>query len=458
MSNERLVREVSLPCSAKAAFDWHARPGAFERLTPPWECVKLTASTGGIRDGARVELKSYLGPIPLTWIAEHFDYREGELFCDRQISGPFAFWEHRHRFESTGLDSCKLIDDITYRLPLKPFSNLARGGVRKKLMRMFDYRNAITKRDLGVNQGRRGRVVISGASGLIGKALVPFLQTQGWEVDRLVRCPPSASDEIEWSPKSRRVTWPLDYHCDAVIHLAGANVAGGRWTTARKRLIRESRIDGTQTLVSEIKRLRRPPAVFISGSATGFYGDTGESSADETTLRGEGFLADVCAEWEEALAPLREKDSTRVVIARTGVVLTPVGGALAKMLPAFKLGLGARLGSGNQWLSWIGIDDWLHGVHRLLIDEQITGPVNLSSPEPVTQLQFARCLARVLGRPAIFPAPEILLKLALGEMAKETLLASSRIAPGVLTRNSYDFLHPSLEKALGHVLGKEVLA
>ena len=455
--NEQLVREVTLPCSAQAAFAWHARPGAFKRLTPPWERVELISATGGIEDGARLELKSFVGPLPLTWVAEHFDYREGAQFCDRQISGPFAFWEHRHRFEPTGPDACKLIDDITYRLPLRPFSNIARGRVRRKLIRMFAYRHTITAQDLRNSRACSGRVLISGASGVIGQALVPFLKTQGWEVDRLVRRSPSAPDEISWSPRENQVDWPADYHCDAVIHLAGANVAGGRWTNARKRLIRESRVQGTETLVGAINRLDRPPAVFISGSASGYYGDTGESSATETAAKGDGFLADVCDDWEEALAPLRD-GKTRVVIARTGVVLTPAGGALAKMLPAFKFGLGGRLGSGQQWLSWIAIDDWLHAIHRLLVDDRVEGPVNLTSPKPVTQLQFARSLAHVLGRPAIFPAPAPLLKLALGEMAEETLLANSQVSPGVLNQISYNFLHPSLEKALGHVLGKEVSA
>lgn len=455
--NEQLVRPVDLPCSVEQAFGWHARPGALQRLTPPWERVKLVSARGGIEAGGRVELQSFVGPLPLTWVAEHFDYQRNEQFCDRQLSGPFAHWEHRHRFETTGAHSCRLIDDISYRLPGGPLARLAKRSVRRRLDRMFDYRHQITQWDLSFPPAPRGRVLVSGASGLIGEALVPFLQTQGWTVDRLVRRRSVGEDEIEWSPQNGTVNWPADYHCDAVVHLAGANVAGGRWTAARKKMILESRTAGTATLVNELKKLERPPAVFLSGSATGFYGDTGEHEVSEDGGKGEGFLATVCEQWEAALAGL-DRAQTRLVVARTGVVLSPRGGALAKMLPAFQLGVGGRLGSGKQWLSWIGIDDWLHAAHRALTDEQFEGPLNFTAPGTVTQLEFARILAGVLSRPAVFPAPAPLLRPALGQMAAETLLASSRIAPGGLNRLSFKFLHPSLEKALRHVLGKPVPA
>ncbi len=452
--NERLVRKVELPCPVAKAFAWHARSGAFQRLTPPWERVELESADGGIRDGGRVELKSFLGPFPLRWVAEHFDFRENEQFCDRQRTGPFAHWEHRHRFESTGAGTCRLIDDISYRLPFAPFSNVAKNGIRRKLDRMFDYRHTITRQDLRLQTESPGRVLVTGASGLIGRALIPFLQTKGWEVDRLVRRSPTSPNEIEWSPHADNVEWSEKYHCDAVIHLAGANVGAGRWTDSRKKVIRESRTMGTQTLVKAIGLLARPPNVVIGGSATGIYGDTGSSAANENTPLGKGFLADVCDQWEDALAPLRGK-GVRVVMARTGVVLSPAGGTLAKMLSAFKFGFGGRLGSGNQWLSWIGIDDWLHAVHHVLINEAVSGPVNLTSPEPVTQIEFARTLAKVLSRPALVPAPASALRLILGEMADETLLANSRVAPEVLRQLSFEFLHPSLEKALRHVLGRQ---
>ncbi|GAB5561464.1 MAG: TIGR01777 family oxidoreductase [Synoicihabitans sp.] len=452
--NEQFVRQVELPCSIDRAFAWHARPGALERLTPPWERVELISAQGGIEDGGRVELQSFVGPLPLTWVAEHFDYRKNEQFCDRQISGPFAHWEHRHRFEITGSDSCRLIDDITYRLPGRPFSHLAKGSVQRRLERMFSYRHAITRADLGVSPPMRGKVVVSGASGLIGQALIPFLQTQGWDVDRLVRRKTRAADEISWSPQSGTVDWPESYRCDAIIHLAGANVAGGRWTASRKKLILESRTQGTATLARSLQSLREPPSVFLCGSATGFYGDTGNQEVTEEEGRGKGFLADVCEQWEDALADI-DREQTRIVVARTGVVLSPRGGALAKMLPAFKLGLGGKLGTGAQWLSWIGIDDWLHVAHRILTDDRIEGPINVTAPNPVRQAEFAQTLAGVLSRPSFLPAPAPLLRLALGQMSDETLLASSRVSPAVLEEISYKFLHPSLEKALRHVLGRQ---
>ncbi|MDB4384650.1 TIGR01777 family oxidoreductase [Opitutaceae bacterium] len=454
---EKFIRQVQVPQSPAEAFAWHARPGALERLTPPWESVELESMTGGLKDGAVVKMRSQVGPFNLQWVAEHFGYRENTLFCDRQLSGPFARWEHRHRFESLPDGGCRLVDEVDYKLPLAPFSNIARGMVRRRLNRMFDYRHAVMSADLITARESKGRVLVSGASGFIGRALKAFLQTQGWTVDRLVRRSPRGDNEILWSPQDGDVDWPADYSCDAVIHLAGANIAGGRWTQSRMKEIRTSRIIGTQTLVKALAKLAVPPGVFIGGSATGFYGETGDSVRTEADVAGTGFLAEVCAEWEQA-AREAEQMGCRVVQLRTGVVLSPEGGALGKMLPAFLAGLGGPIGDGQQWMGWVGLPDWVRACQFALEESKLVGPVNLTAPEPVRQKVFARILGEVISRPAIMPLPVALLKIGLGQMAEETLLANSRVEPTKLTEIGFKFLHPSLEKTLGHVLGKSVPA
>lgn len=453
MIRHRFVRTVRIACPAAEAFAWHERAGALARLTPPWERVRLVEQTGGIRDGGTVVLASKIGPWWSRWQVEHFDYRAGEQFCDRQVAGPFAFWEHVHRFTPAGPEACTLTDDICFALPGGVVGNCAHGAVHTRLERMFAYRHAVTKGDLELPVGPTGTVVISGAGGLLGSALAAFLSTQGWRVARLVRGAPRGPDEIEWAPERGAVHWPEGFRCDAVIHLAGANVAGGRWTAARREAIMRSRVEGTRTLVSSFRHLTQLPAVFLSGSAIGFYGDGGEAALDEGTPHGKGFLADVCREWEGE-AQVAEQLGVRTVLLRTGVVLSPAGGALAQMLPVFKLGAGGPLGGGRQWLSWIGLDDWLVACRRCLQVPGLRGPVNLVGPQPVRQAEFAATLARVLGRWAAMPAPAIALRLAIGQMADEALLASVRVVPSRLLAEGFNYLHPTLEKALRHVLGR----
>ncbi|MCF3648731.1 TIGR01777 family oxidoreductase [Synoicihabitans lomoniglobus] len=451
--SERFQRSVRIARSPAEVFAWHERDGAFERLTPPWEKVKVQASGGGIRDGGRVELKSKIGPMWLSWTVKHFDYREGELFCDRQISGPFAQWEHRHRFESDGAGGCVLTDDITYELPGGKIGAKAANFVAARLDRLFTYRHAVTKADLEIAPARTGRAVISGASGLIGRALVTFLRTQGWTVDRLVRRPAKAPDEISWDPVRTTVNWPSEYACDAIIHLAGAGIADGRWTQERREQIGRSRIEGTRTLVGAMRQLATLPRVFVSGSAIGIYGDRGDTLLDETSPRGEGFLADVCHEWEaeaESAATL----GVRTVKLRTGLVLTPAGGALGKMLPLFQLGLGGPMGGGRHWQSWVTLDDWLRVCRHVIETDDIRGPVNVVASEPVRQRDLANVLGAVLNRPAMLSAPGGVLRLAFGQMADEALLASTRAHSAVLADTGISFLHPTLEKGLRHVLGK----
>jgi hypothetical protein len=297
------------------------------------------------------------------------------------------------------------------------------------------------------------RFLMSGASGLVGRALVPFLRSQGHEVIRLVRHQPRAADEIFWDPVKGGLDLARLRQIDAVIHLAGEGIAGGRWTAARRDAIRASRVLGTRTLVEAVDKLRHRPFVFITASATGFYGDGGAQVLREGDRRGNGFLAEVCEAWEREAAVARGY-GIRVVKLRTGVVLSPAGGVLAKLLPWFRLGLGGRFGDANAWMSWISIDDLVGAFYHAVLDQRCNGPVNAVAPEPVTNAEFAATLARVLRRPAILPVPKIALKLAFGALADETLLSSARVLPMRLLDAQYRFRHERLEDALRHVLGR----
>jgi uncharacterized protein (TIGR01777 family) len=454
-------RTVRLPVPAAQAFAWHERPGALERLTPPWEKVRLVARSGdGLKPGARVTLENRLGPLRLRWEAEHRDYVPGKLFRDVALSGPFARWDHRHEFLDTPDGGGELRDRVAYALPGgAPGRWLGGRFVRGKLRALFGYRQAVTRDDLRFALDHADapslRVLVSGASGLVGGALVPFLRTQGHTVLRLVRHAPRAADEIFWNPDSGEVALENAGEIDAVVHLAGAGIADARWSEARKKLIRDSRVRGTRVLAEALAARARPPRVVVGGSAIGYYGDAGDAWLDEASSAGAGFLADVTQAWEAAWAPLDAAGSRRVYL-RTGVVLSPAGGALAKMLTPFKLGLGGPVGAGRQWWSWISIDDLVGAIGHALVTSGVRGPLNAVAPAPVTSAEFARTLGAVLRRPACLPAPAFALRLALGEMADEALLASQRVRAGVLAESGYRFRHENLEAALRHLLGRVV--
>lgn len=295
------------------------------------------------------------------------------------------------------------------------------------------------------------RVLISGANGLIGSALRPFLEQHGHEVVALSTSP--APGAKHWNPARGEIDAAALEGVDAVVHLAGANIAAGRWTAARRRAILDSRLQGTRLLVDALSALKQRPAVFLCASATGFYGDTGDTIAAEDAEQGTGFLAGVCARWE-AEAMRAQAAATRVVLLRAGLVLSTHGGALGKLLPLFRAGLGGRVGNGRAWMSWIAIDDYCGAVRHALSPAQLTGPVNLATPHPVRNREFAATLGRVLHRPAIVPLPGLALEIVFGQMARETLLASSRVQPQRLLESGYVFRHPQLEPALRHVLGR----
>lgn len=298
------------------------------------------------------------------------------------------------------------------------------------------------------------RVLVTGSSGLVGSALVRVLRESGSEVSRLVRSRDALQPgDALWKPKDGTVDTAALEGLDAVIHLAGENIAAGRWSNARKQRIRGSRVDGTRLLCEGLAGRDKPPPVLVCASAVGFYGDRGEEILDEGSEVGEGFFPEVCTEWESAADPARER-GIRVVHQRLGIVLSDQGGALAKMLGLFRLGLGGKLGSGEQYMSWITLDDVVGAFRHSLDHEDLNGPVNTVSPNPVTNATFTAALARVLGRPAFLPAPAFALRMALGEMADEALLASARVRPAKLLESGYEFRHREIEPALRAVLDR----
>ena len=297
-------------------------------------------------------------------------------------------------------------------------------------------------------------ILITGASGLIGQALIPVLTTGGHRVICLVRFKPRGGESlVYWNPAGGDIDEPKLEGFDAVIHLAGEPITG-RWNAAKKRAIRESRIKSTRLLCETMARLSRRPRVLVAASASGYYGDRGDEVLREESAAGSSFLSQVCQEWEAATKPAAES-GMRVVNLRFGFVLSPAGGGLAKMLPAFKMGAGGKIGSGKQYMSWIGIDDLVQIILFATTAGTLSGPVNAVAPHPVTNLEFTKTLGRVLGRPAIFPLPAFAVRLAFGEMGKELLLASTRIEPARLLSAGYQFRFPELEGALRHLLGRE---
>jgi hypothetical protein len=301
------------------------------------------------------------------------------------------------------------------------------------------------------------RILVTGSTGLIGSALVPFLTASGHSVTRLTRSKNFSGDKLGesvayWNPDARKIDPAVFEGHDAVVHLAGENVAG-LWTQEKKKRIRKSRVEGTRLLSRSLAELGKPPKVLVCASAVGYYGNRGDEILTEESESGEGFLAEVCREWEEACEPTRKK-GIRVVNLRIGLVLSPEGGALKTMLPPFRLGVGGTIGSGNQYISWISIDDMVGIIHHAINQENLNGPVNSVAPNPVTNREFTKTLAWVLGRPSFLSVPEFAIRLLTGEMAEEMLLASTRAVPKKLLDSGYKFRYPELEGALRHLLGR----
>ena len=295
------------------------------------------------------------------------------------------------------------------------------------------------------------KILISGSHGLVGTALIKALETEGHEIFRLVRHYPNSEAEIEWSPDRYSIQLARIEGFDAVVNLAGESIAEGRWTDEKKRRIRESRVKGTKLLGDALANLTNRPRTFICASAIGYYGNRGDETLTESSAPGDDFLAEVCVEWEKATALATEK-GIRVVNARFGVILDANGGALAKMLPPFRMGIGGKIGSGKQWMSWIALDDVVGALKFALANETLSGPVNFVAPNPVTNAEFTNTLGKALSRPTLFPIPAFGVRLLFGEMADALLLSSQRVEPERLSTSGYQFRCSELDQTLRQVL------
>jgi len=444
----------------RTVFDWHERPGALERLTPPWGELAVLRRSGGIRDGGEVELKVRRGPTSFHWQLRHLDYVHGEQFRDEQISGPLKSWSHTHRFKERDGGGTVLEDEIDLDAPLGA-AGAAIGPLflKTELGRLFRFRYRRLFTDLARHAEHASRprltVAISGASGFIGRSLQHFLTTGGHKVIRMVRDSREVGDDaIYWNPTTGEIDKEGLAGADAVVGLAGTPMAPGRWTDDRKRSIRNSRVQGTQLLARTLAELPGGPRTFVSMSAVGYYGDRGSETLGESAKPGRGFLADVCREWEAAAQPA-EQAGVRVVTLRAGPLLSPAGGPVGEMLVPFKLGLGGRIGSGKQYLSWIDPDDLVAAVYHTLYTDSLRGPVNATAPHPVPNSTFASALGRALGRPTVIPVPSLAVKALFGQLGTEVLLWGSRVIPRKLLDSGFRFFYEGIDDCLRFELGRE---
>ena len=450
----------SVPFPAEQVYAWHARPGAFERLSPPWLRSQVIERSGGIEDHGTLVFEYGSGPLRRRWIAAHGDAEPGRRFSDRQLHGPFEAWEHTHTFIPDGPDRCVVEDHVEYRLPLGDAGGLVAGTpVRHFLERLFRFRQERTLADLTRHAAHAGeprlRVGVTGASGLIGGQLTAFLESGGHTVVRIGRGAAQRPGDVTWDPAAGRLAPAALAGLDAVVNLAGENT-GHRWTAARKQAIVNSRSQGTTLLAETIATMKDGPRTLLSASAVGYYGgDRGDALLTEASPPGSAldFLADVCRQWEAPLLAAN-RAGIRVIPMRFGVVLTAVGGMLGRVLPAFRAGAGGPVGSGAQWLSWIELDDLIGVVGDLLYAATIDGAVNVTSPSPVTNRDFATTLGGVLGRPTLVPLPAGVVRTVFGEMGEVMLLGGQRVVPERLEKAGIVLRYPALEAALRLELGR----
>ncbi|MBU0960909.1 MAG: TIGR01777 family oxidoreductase, partial [Proteobacteria bacterium] len=418
-------------CSVAELYNWHARPGALERLIPPWEDTwVLERNREGISPGTRARLRVHFGPIPLSWHALHLSDEPGRSFCDEQSRGPFAFWRHQHLFTDSGDGGSILEDRIEYRMRFHGFMPaVMKKHLRQRLENTFVSRHATLAADLAVHRrcsNQSLRFLVSGAGGVLGRELLPFLTTGGHEVWRLVRRVPRAdSREIYWDPAQGEIDIEGLPEIDGIIHLAGENIAQGRWTEEKKRIIIDSRVKGTFLLARTAASMPVKPKVFVSASAIGCYGNAGSQWVAEEQAYGGDFISEVCQRWEEAVRPAAEA-GIRSPLLRIGVVLTPKGGALHQLRLALRFGIG-RLGSGEQYVSWISLDDMISAILHAAVCPELHGPVNVAAPQPVTNRELMAAMADCLAVRAPLTVPSWLLRAWFGEMADQAILAGCRV-------------------------------
>jgi len=395
--------------------------------------------------------------MPGSGVLERSVLEPGRVLRDVQRSGPFKWWVHTRRFSPAGSGRCRIEDVVEWEAPMGGLGGVLDPAFERSIERVFGFQHARISRDLRLHRRYGGsplRVAVTGSSGLLGRALAQFLRSGGHHVIRVTRSDRADEEQtVYWNPASETLHRKGLEGLDAVVHLAGEPIAALRWTGEKKKLIRESRVDGTALLSKVLAGLESPPPVLISGSAIGYYGDRGDEVLDERSPAGTGFLADVVQSWEGATKAAEEAD-IRVVHARTGIALSSSGGVLGLMARPFSLGIGGRLGDGEQYMSWVDVDDWIGMVLHAIRTPGLTGPMNLTAPTPVTNAEFTETLGSVMKRPTAISVPARAVDTLSGEAGRSLALEGQRVMPAVAQQAGYGFLSEGLETALRFQLGR----
>ncbi len=455
----KVVFRSHIPQSAEQLFEWHKAPGAFGRLVPPGEPIRMVSPDDGLHDGDIRQLRVGYGLLSIPWVASHDSWIEGQQFRDVQQKGPFARWEHTHRCLSEQSGST-LEDELDFAVHGLPDA-LAKLLFGSKIEQTFRFRHRRTLFDLGRRQSQQHgqRVIISGGNGLLGSALVPYLRVQGFDVIQLVRGEPKLSFQRRWDAYSieRSVSLLSDLEgCLAWIHLSGHGILDGNWGKKHRKSMWDSRVETTKTVVGLCGQLSAPPKAFLCASGISVYPNRSIDDQPVTEAfpithsTAPGFLAELVCAWEAESSKMAAF-GVRTVQLRFGAILSPDGGALGQMLLPFKLGLGSTIAGGRNPFSWIALEDVLGAIHHLL-EAPVQGPVNIVSPHLVTFRQFADTLASVLGRPRWFDAPAALVRPVLGAKLK-ILLDGCPVFPEKLLGSGFRFLVGETRQALGHELG-----
>ncbi len=444
MKPDTFCFESLLPFPPSVVFSWHLKEGALDRMIPPWQKVVVTQKGSPAEVGSQTHLSMHKGPVSTQWVARHVAFEKERYFTDEQIRGPFRFFKHTHsvEYEQEGSVWCDTIEFI-------PPWFISSNYVHKELQKMFHFRHRRLLEDISRIQTYAlpsQKILLSGSSGMVGRALYAFLTNAGHEVYTLRRQPSCKEKKIVgWDPTQDH-NHQRDFEgFDAIIHLAGENIGKKRWNAAQKDKIFKSRCRDTWLLSQIILRLQTPPKVFICASAVGIYGDRGDEVLTESSSFGNDFLASVCVEWEKSSQCLEDK-GIRVCHTRFGYILDPSGGMLQQILPLFRLGLGGIMGSGQQIMPWVALDEVIYGIYHCLAKAEISGAVNLVSPSPVSQKEFALSLAKHLHKACFFPTPAWALRFALGERADALILRSARVQPDKLIASGYSFFAKDLSE------------
>ncbi len=460
------IKRVKTPFEVHDVFNYHARYRAIDRLIPPWSKLKIIKRNIGLENGATCILELQCGPLKLKWVAKHIGYIQDQLFQDEMIKGPLKAWKHTHSFTPNELGGCIMEDKINYSLPygLNRF-NIVRNRLNKTLCEMFSYRHRILQNDLKLwdllkeNKGKR--ILISGSTGLIGSALIPLLELAGeHKISRLVR--PSSKYSFShnssnfkvWDPETGIVA-PSDLEgFDAIIHLSGESI-GGRWSKIKKKRIHDSRVKTTELLCNTIKKLKKPPLTLLCASAIGYYGTRGEEVVTEDTMAGDGFLANLCVDWEAQANSVKDM-GIRVVNARFGLILSPKGGILKLLTIAPYLKVGMGLGNGSNVFNWISIEDVIGSILYSVDNTTIRGPVNIVSPNPMNASDFFEIISKIQENQIFLRIGSGFMKRAIGDFADTINDSNGVVKPQKLLAAGYPFMTPSLEDAIRLLLGRQI--